>query len=71
MSKGMEKVEVYRFQLEAMAEALRVVANAYKCRSRETCLDRMVSQAEIYAQNALDGRIDERVEYQPTNTKNP
>ena len=61
MNKGMGKVEVYRFQLEAIAETLRVVANSYKCRDRKTCLDRMVAQAELYAKNALNGEADKRV----------
>lgn len=62
MSKrGMEKIEIYRFQMEDIKDALRVTANAYDCRNKATCLDRMVTQAETYAVNALEGRIDERV----------
>ena len=65
MSKknGMEKVEIYRFQLEKIHNALRLTANAYDCREKVTSLDRIVTQSEQYAQNALDGKIDERVNY--------
>ncbi len=62
-NKGMEKVEIYRFQLENIKDALRVVANAYNCRDKVTCTDRMVTQAEKFAENALEGNIDKRVEY--------
>lgn len=59
----MEEIKIYRFQLEAIKEALRVSANAMGCRNKETCLDRMVTQAEQYADNALKGEIDKRVPY--------
>lgn len=59
----MEKIEIYRFQMENIKDALRVVANTYKCRKKVTCLDRMVTQAEKYSQNALDGNIDDVVGY--------
>ena len=63
IGKGMEKIEIYRFQLENIKDALRVVANTYKCRSKVTCLDRMVTQSEKFAENALEGNIDKYVEY--------
>lgn len=59
----MEEITIYRFQLEAIAEALRVVANSYDCREQKTCLDRMVTQAEQYAKNALNGEKDKTVLY--------
>lgn len=59
----MEEVTIYKFQLEAIKEALRVTANAYDCRNKETCLDRMVTQAEKYAENALKGEKDTVVPY--------
>lgn len=59
----MEETTIYRFQLEAIAEALRVVANSYHCREQKTCLDRMVTQAEQYAKNALNGEKDKTVLY--------
>ena len=58
-----KEIVIYEFQLEAIAEALRVVANTYGCRNQETCLDRMVSQAEQYAINALKGEKDIKVQY--------
>ena len=64
--KGMEKVEIYRFQLESIKDALRMTANIHKSRTPkpdQTCFDRTVVQAERYAANALDGKIDERVPY--------
>jgi len=64
MGKGMEKIEIYRFQLENIKDALRVTANTYKCRDKVTCLDRMVTQAEQFAENALNGEIDKKVQYQ-------
>lgn len=59
----MKEVIIYEFQLESICNALRVVANAYDCRENETCLDRMVTQAEQYAINALAGEKDKRVRY--------
>lgn len=59
----MEKVEIYKFQLESIKDALRVTANTYNCRNKITCHDRMVTQAEQYAKNALSGEIDKQVNY--------
>jgi hypothetical protein len=59
----MKEVVIYEFQLKAISEALRVVANVYDCREKKTCLDRMVTQAEIFANNALNGEKDKRVPY--------
>lgn len=59
----MEKIIIYKFQLETIKQALRVTANAYNCRKKESCLDRQVTQAEKYAENALKGDIDKEVGY--------
>jgi len=59
----MEEITIYKFQLESIKEALRVVANTYDCREQETCMDRMVTQAEKYADNALKGEKDTIVIY--------
>lgn len=59
----MEKIEIYKFQLETIKDALRMTANAYGCRKGVTCLDRNVRQAEKYAENALEGNIDIQVNY--------
>lgn len=63
----MKEVTIYKFQLEAIKEALRVTANIHgsrdKNKKRQTCHDRMVRQAEKYAENALKGEKDIRVQY--------
>ena len=59
----MEEVTIYKFQLEAIKEALRVAANSFECRNQTTCVDRMICQAEKYAENALNGQKDIEVKY--------
>ena len=63
----MEEITIYKFQLEAIKEALRITANIHGSRNKakedRTCHDRMVSQAEQYANNALDGKKDTIVPY--------
>lgn len=59
----MKKLEIYEFQLKAIKEALRVTANIHGSRKPITCHDRMVKQAEQYAENALKGEIDTIVRY--------
>jgi hypothetical protein len=60
----MEEVTIYRFQLEAIKKALRVAANIHNSRKTlETCFDRMVVEAEQYANNALSGEKDIKVKY--------
>lgn len=59
----MEEITIYKFQLKAIEDALRVVANTYGCRNLETCMDRMVAQAEQFATNALNGEKDKTVHY--------
>lgn len=63
----MEKITIYKFQLESIKDALRITANIHDSRNKNKdgrgCHDRMVAQAERYAQNALKGNIDERVIY--------
>ena len=63
----MEEITIYKFQLEAIKEALRVTANIHDSRNKnkkgETCHDRMVRQAEKYAENALEGKKDVEVRY--------
>lgn len=56
----MEEIIIYKFQLKAITEALRVTANIRKKgKEGETCHDRMVRQAEQYAKNALTGCLQE------------
>lgn len=59
----MEEIRIYKFQLEAIKEALRVTANIHNSRKGETCHDRMVRQAEQYAINALEGNYKKQVSY--------
>ncbi len=59
----MKKIEIYKFQLQAIKEALRITANIHKSRDGKTCFDRQVRQAEKYAENALNGMIDIQVDY--------
>ena len=60
----MEEITIYKFQLEVIKEALRITANIHGSRKKkETCHDRMVVQAEKYAENALKGEKDIRVPY--------
>lgn len=61
MNDRMEKVEIYRFQLEAIQDALRITANIHNSKNKESSFDRDVITAKKYAENALDGKIDERV----------
>ena len=59
----MEEITIYKFQLEAIKEALRITANINDSRNKakdgRTCQDRMLVQAEKYAENALNGKKDD------------
>lgn len=63
----MKKIEIYEYQLKNIKDALRVTANIHGSRNPkkadQTCHDRMVRQAEKYAENALAGEIDKEVPY--------
>ena len=63
----MEEITIYKFQLEAIKEALRITANIHDSRNKtkegRSCNDRMVTQAELYAENALKGEKDIKVRY--------
>jgi len=59
----MEKVTIYKLQLKAIKEALRLTANTHDSRKGETCFDRQVRQAEQYANNALKGEIEKEAPY--------
>ena len=61
----MKSIQIYEFQLKIIQEALRLTQNIY-CKGKttgETCFDRQVRQAKKYTDNALEGKIDERVDY--------
>lgn len=59
----MEEIVIYKFQLEEIIEALRMTSNLHDSQKGETCFDRTVRLAKKYAENALDGKKDERVKY--------
>lgn len=58
-----EKIEIYKWQLEDIEDALRLTANLHDSRKGKTCFDRQVRQAETFAKNALNGEIDKEVSY--------
>jgi len=57
----MEEITIYRFQLEAIKDALRITANIHHSSKRVTCHDRQVMQGYHYAENALAGQKDREV----------
>lgn len=59
----MEEITIYKFQLEAIKEALRLTSNIHNSQRGETCHDRCVRQAVEYAENALEGKKNDRVNY--------
>lgn len=59
----MEEVTIYKYQLEAIKDALRLTANMHDSRKGRTCFDRQVKQAEQYAINALNGRSEVKYVY--------
>lgn len=59
----MKKIEIYEFQLKEIIEAFRMTNNIHNCSSKETCFDRTVNRAYEYSKNALDGKIDNKVNY--------
>lgn len=54
----MEEITIYKFQLENIADALRMTANHLNSRKGETAMDRSIRDAEQYAKNALAGNKD-------------
>lgn len=59
----MEEITIYKFQLEAIYDALRITANIHESHKLKTSHDRQVIHAKEYAMNALDGRKDTIVKY--------
>jgi len=64
----MEEIIIYQYQLETIQNALRIAANIHNSRNKNketgrTCFDRQVSQAEKFANNALEGNYKKAVEY--------
>lgn len=54
----MEKIEIYKFQMEEIEEALRLTSNIHDSKKKETSFDRTVYKAHKYAKNAINGNID-------------
>lgn len=68
-SKGMQKLEIYRFQAESIKHALRIVSNRLNCHTKKTCLDREVMEATEIIENVLNERINQitnRITYKST-----
>lgn len=59
----MEEITIYKFQLEAIAEALRITSNIHNSKDGRTCHDRQVRQSLQFAKNALEGKKDVIVKY--------
>ena len=61
----MEEITIYKFQLETIIEALRLTKRIYISdkQTDETCYDRQVKQAYLFAQNALKNEKDNKVPY--------
>ena len=57
----MEEIKIYKFQLEAIKDTLRLTVNINNCRGKETSFDRSVMQSVAFVDNALKGEIDTRV----------
>ena len=58
-----KKVEIYEWQLRKIQNALRMASNIHNSSKKVTCFDRCVTQAKKFAENALEGKIDEQVPY--------
>lgn len=59
----MEEITIFKFQLEAIKEALRLTNNIHDCQKGVTCFDRQVRQSYKYAENALQGKKETKVNY--------
>lgn len=60
----MEEITIYKFQLEAIQNVLRLTSNIHNSNKGETSFDRQVRQAKEFADNALKGESDKHVEYE-------
>jgi hypothetical protein len=57
----MDKLKIYKFQLEQIKDTLRLVANLLNSIEKETYLDRDIMVSIGMVDNALKGEIDNRV----------
>jgi len=49
----MEEIVIYKYQLKAIENALRLTVNIYRCDTKETCYDRQVMKAQEFVKEAL------------------
>lgn len=54
----MDKLEIYEFQAKLIEDTLRMVANAFHSKERQTSLDRDVMQSLQMIRNVLSKEID-------------
>ncbi len=59
----MEEVTIYKFQLEAICDALRITSNIHNSSQGRTAHDRSVRDAYLYSKNALQGNKDIEVRH--------
>jgi hypothetical protein len=62
-SNGMDEVTIYRYQLDAIQDALRLASNIHDSQRGETCFDRCIRQSKQFAENAQAGEYKRRVNY--------
>lgn len=63
VNNGMEVIEIYRFQLEAIQEALRITSRIHNSQNGETSFDRQIRQSSEYVNNSLEGNKDKKSKY--------
>lgn len=58
----MDEIIIYKYQLKAIQNALRLTININECYKVEgqTCFDRQILKAKLFVDNALNGKIDEQ-----------
>ena len=59
----MEEITIYKFQLENIIDALKITSRIHNSKEGRTCHDRMVRQGLRFAENALNGNKDKKVNY--------
>lgn len=58
----MKELKIYEYQAKNIDDALRMVINAFKCHTKETCLDRSVMQASGMIKAVLDENPDKYIQ---------
>lgn len=71
----MKELMIYEFQAKQIENTLRLVANAFGCRKKETCLDRQVCKSIEMIKEVLSKTLPVLENAKPekviTNPKNP